>query len=138
MKPYADNKSKAFSNSSVLKRANIRQRTGTNAYSIKHVRMNKCGSIRIEQRQLKVDQWEFCSLIDDLHMQLDDKMIKDSKDHLWRKKCRESAKVYMHDLYEVGRAEFIIDPRDLLEEARSGLYKLDDDSAEYVIRESYR
>ena len=32
-------------------------------------------------------------------------------------------------------AEFIIDPSDLHDKAKSLLYKLDEDSAEYVIRE---
>ena len=43
--------------------------------------------------------------------------------------------VCMLDLCEVGRAEFIIDPSDLHDKAKSLLYKLDDESAEYVIRE---
>ena len=135
MKSCADNKSKALSNSGVLKRANITHRTGTKAYSIKYTTINKCCSIRIEQRQLKVDQVGFYSLIDDLYMQLDGKWIQDSKDHLWRNKYRERAKVCMLDLYEVGRAEFIIDPSDLHDKAKSLLYELDEDSAEYVIRE---
>lgn len=135
MEPYADNKSQAISNSGVLKRADVSQKTGAKAYSIKYATRNKCCSIRIEQRQLKVDQAEFYSLIDDLYMQLDDKWIQDSKDHVWRNKYRERAKVCMLDLYEVGRAEFIIDPSDLHDKAKSLLYKLDEDSAEYVIRE---
>ena len=89
MKSYTDNKSQAISNSGVLKRANITQRTGAKAYSIKYATMNKCCSIRIEQRQLKVDQAGFSGLIDDLYMQLDGKWIQDSKDHLWRNKYRE-------------------------------------------------
>jgi hypothetical protein len=125
------NKSKAFTSSSVSKR----RRTGTKAYSIKYTTINKCCSIRIEQRQLKVDQVGFYSLIDDLYMQLDGKWIQDSKDLLWRNKYRERAKVCMLDLYEVGRAEFIIDPSDLHDKAKSLLYKLDDESAEYIIRE---
>jgi hypothetical protein len=78
---------------------------------------------------------EAYSLIDDIYMQLDSKSIEDSNDHLWRRKYRERAKVYMHDLYEVGRAEFIIDPTDLHEETKSLLFKLDDYFAEYVIRQ---
>jgi hypothetical protein len=97
--------------------------------------MNKACCIRIKQRQLKVGQGGFCSLIDDLHTQLDGKCIKDSKDHLWMNKYRERAKVYMHDLYEVGRAEFIIDCSDLHGKTKSLLFKLDDDSTEFVIRE---
>jgi hypothetical protein len=126
-------KSKAFTCSSVSKR----RRTGKKAYAIKYVTMNKCFSLPI-RRQFKVSQWKLYSLIDEIHIQLDSKSIEDSKDHLWRKKYSESAKVYMHDLYEVGRAEFVIDPTDLREEAKSVFYKLDDHSAEYVIREVIR
>lgn len=129
IKSSADNESKALSNSGALRRA----RTGTKAYSIKYVTMSCC--IRIKQQQLKVGQWGSCSLIDDLHTQLNGKCIKNSKDHLWTNKYRERAKVYMQDLYEVGRAEFIIDASDLHGKAKSVLYKLDDDSAEFVIRE---
>ncbi len=124
------NKSKAFTSSSVSKRC----RTRTKACAIKYVTLNKCFSLPV-RRQFKVSQWKLYSLIDEIHIQLDSKLIEDCKDDLWKKKYRERAKVYMHDLYEVGRAEFIIDPTDLREEAKSVFYKLDDHSAEYVIRE---
>ena len=135
MKPCADDKPKAFSNSGVLKGENITQRTGTKAYSIKYTPIKKRCSILIEQRELKVDQAEFYSLINDLYKQLDDRWIRDSKDHSWINKYRERAKVCMLDLYEGGRAEFIIDPSDLDDKAKSLLYELDEDSVEYVIRE---
>jgi hypothetical protein len=48
MEPYADNKSQAISNSGVLKRADVSQKTGAKAYSIKYATRNKCCSIRIE------------------------------------------------------------------------------------------
>jgi predicted RNA-binding protein len=134
VKPCAEDRSKTLSNSDVFETTSITPRKGTKAYSIKYVTKNKCYSVRIKQRQLKVNQVDLHSLIDDLHKQLDDKWKQDSKDHLWRQKYRERAKVYMHDLYEVGRAQFIIDPTDL-REAKSVFYKLDDHSAEYVIRE---
>ena len=107
---------------------------------LKHTRLNtpqgtSAVVFALNNDRLKVDQAEFYSLIDDLYMQLDDKWIQDSKDHVWRNKYRERAKVCMLDLYEVGRAEFIIDPSDLHDKAKSLLYKLDEDSAEYVIRE---
>ena len=82
MKDRVD-ESDELSNSDMLKRANITQRKGTKAYSIKYTTINKCCSIRIEQRQLEVDQTEFYSLIDDLYKQLDGKWIQDSKDHSW-------------------------------------------------------
>lgn len=134
MKPCADDRSKTLSNSGALK-TNITQRTGTKAYSIKYTSIKKRCSILIEQRELKVDQTGFYSLIDDLYKQLDNKWVQDSKDRSWRKKYRERAKVCMLDLYEGGRAEFIIDPSDLHDKAKSLLYELDEDSAEYVIRE---
>jgi len=135
VKPCAEDRSKTLSNSDVFETTNITSRRGTKAYSIKYVTMNKNCCIRIKQRQLKVDQMDLHSLINDLHKQLDDKRIQDSKDHLWRQKYRERAKVYMQDLYEVGRAEFIIDSTDLHGRIKSVLFKLDDDSAEFVIRE---
>ena len=134
MKDRVD-ESDELSNSDMLKRANITQRKGTKAYSIKYTTINKCCSIRIEQRQLEVDQTEFYSLVDDLYKQLDGKWIQDSKDHSWINKYRERAKVCMLDLHEVGRAEFLIDPSDLDDKAKSLLSELDEDSAEYVIRE---
>lgn len=124
------NKSKALTNSSKSKR----HRTGTKAHPIKYIALNKCGSIRNEQRHLKGDQ-RLCNLIDDIHMQLDSKLIEDCKDHSWRKKYRERAKVYMHDLYEIAHAEFIIESSDLDDVAKSILYKLDSYSAGYVIRQ---
>jgi hypothetical protein len=135
MKPCAVDMSQALSNNGVLETTNITQRTGTKAYSIKYTTKNKCFSILIEQRQLKVDQMDLHSLIDELYKQLDGKEIQDSKDHLWRKKYRELAKVCMLDLYEVGRAELIIDPFDFHDKARSQFYELYEDSAEYVMRE---
>jgi hypothetical protein len=122
------NKSKAFTSSSVLKR----HRTETKAHPIKNITLNKCDSIRNEQLHLSQ---RLCSLIDDIHMQLDSKLLEDSKDHSLRKKYREHAKVYMHDLYEIAHAEFIIDSSDLDDVVKSILYKLDGHSAEYVIRE---
>jgi hypothetical protein len=135
MGPCADDSSNALSNSDILKPIDIPQRTGTKAYSIKYATKNKCCSILIEQRQLKVDQAGFSGLIDDLYKQLDGKEIQDSKDHLWINKYRESAKVCMLDLYEGGRAEFRIDHSDLHDKPKSLLYQLDEDSREYVIRE---
>jgi len=129
-KPCADNKPKTLMNSTKLKR----RRTGTKTYPVKYITLKKCGSIRNEQRHLKDDK-RLCSLIDDIHMQLDSKLIEDSTDHSCRKKYRERAKVYMYDLYEIGHAEFIIGSSDLDEVAKSILYKLDGHSAEYVIRE---
>jgi hypothetical protein len=125
-KPYADNKSNTLMNSSK------RQRTGTNAHPIKNITLNKSGSIHNEERHLKGDK-RLHSLIDDIHLQLDSKLIEDSTDRSWRKKYRERAKVYMHDLCEIGRAEFIIGSSDLDDVAKSILYKLDGQSAEYVI-----
>jgi hypothetical protein len=122
-------------NSDALKTTNITQRTGTKAYSIKYATINKCYSIHIEQQQLKVDQVGFFGLIDDLYKQLDGKDIQDSKDHLWINKYRERAKVCMLDLYEVGCAEFHIDPSDLHDKAKSLLSDLDEDAREYVMRE---
>jgi hypothetical protein len=130
-KPCADNKSKTLMNSSKLKR----HRTGTKAHPIKYITLNKCDSIHNEQRHLKGDM-RLRSLIDDIHLQLDSKLIEDSTDHSWRKKYREHAKVYMHDLYEIGRAEFIIGSSDLDDVAKSILYKLDGHSAEFLIREA--
>lgn len=136
MKSSVDDGFKALSNSDVLKKANIIQRTWPKAYSIKYATKNKCcSSIRIEPRQLKVSQTEFYSLIDDLYKQLDGKEIQDSKDHLWINKYRERAKVCMADIYEVGCAEFHIDHSDLHDKAKSLLYELDEDTQEYVIRE---
>lgn len=130
MKPCSDNTSKAFTGSFVLKR----HRTRTNAYPIKYTTMNKCFSTPI-RRQSKASHRRFQSLLDDIHMQLDSKLIEDSKDHSWMKKYRERAKVYMHDLYKIGCAKFTIDSRDLNDVAKSILYKLDGHSAEYVIRQ---
>jgi hypothetical protein len=92
----------------------------------------------IEQLQIKVTEVEFSGLIDDIYMQLDGKLIQDSKDRLWRKKYRERAKVCMLDLYKVGRAQFFIDPYDLQDKAKSQFYELDEDSEEYVMREVSR
>ena len=136
MKSSADDGSKALSNSDILKPIDIPQRTGPKAYSIKYATKNKfCSSIRIEQRQLKVGQTEFYSLIDDLYKQLDGKEIQDSKDHLWINKYRERAKVFMLDIYEVGCAKFHIDHSDLHDKADSLLSDLDEDAREYVMRE---
>jgi hypothetical protein len=135
MKPCADDRSKASSNSNELEEANIGQRTRSKAYSIKYAKIKECCRILIEQQQLKVIEVGFSGLIDDIYKQLDDKLIQDSKDSSWRKKYRERAKVCMLDLYEVGRAEFFIDPYDLRDKAKSQFYELDRDSAEYVIRE---
>ncbi|HEY7081723.1 MAG TPA: hypothetical protein VH500_18680 [Nitrososphaeraceae archaeon] len=135
VKPCAEDRSRTLSNSDVFETTNITQRTGTKAYSVKYSIKNMCSSILIEQRQLKIDQVDLHSLIDDLYKQLDDKWIQDGKDHLWINKYREQAKVCMLDLYEVGRAELLIDPSDLHDKARSQFYELYEDSAEYVMRE---
>jgi hypothetical protein len=135
MKPCAEDTSKASSTSDVLKGENIKSKTGTKAYSVNYTTINECHSILIEQRQLKVDQAGFSGLIDDLYRKLDCKEIQDIKDRSWRKKYRERAKVCMLDLYEIGRAEFIIDSSDIDDKSESLLSELDEDSREYVIRE---
>ena len=60
MKNNHVNKSKAFTSSSMLKR----HRTGTKAYAIKYVTLNKCFSLPV-RRRFKVGQWKLYSLIDE-------------------------------------------------------------------------
>ncbi len=134
VKPCTDNESKALSNPELLKSANITEKTGTKAYSIKLGRRNQGCSILVRQRLLAIGQWGFENLINDLYLQLDEKLIDDNADHLC-KKYRKRARSYFQDLYELGRAEIIIDTEDLHGRAKSVLDKLDKETAEYVIRE---
>jgi len=102
---------------------------------IPKVRRSKYMSHDIERIETKSEEWNLEKLCTEMHRQLDSRWIKDEKDGNWKRKYRERARSYVHNLPEDGLVHFDIDETDLTGRVKEEFYNLDDGAIDHVVTE---